>query len=52
MFSTMMVDHLADVQNRCADVFGQMHRTDAQMMLSKQITADGSVQGQGPGSDQ
>ena len=40
MFSTMMVEHLADAQNR-------MCRPDAHM-LSKQITADGSVQGQGP----
>ena len=47
MFSTMMVDHLADVQNRCTDVFRQMHGTDMQMTLSKQITADGSVKGQG-----
>ena len=50
MFSitTIMVDHIADVQNRCTDVFRQMCRTDAQMMLSKQITADGSVKGKDP----
>ena len=46
-FSVMMVDHLADPQNSCADVFGQMRGTDVQMMLSKQITADDSVRGQG-----
>ena len=43
-----MVDHLADVWNICTDVFRQMYRTDVQMTLSKQITADGSVKGQGP----
>ena len=50
MFSitTMMVDHLADVWNRCIDVFAQICRTNVQMMLSKQITADGSVKGQDP----
>ena len=44
----MMVDHLADVWNRCTDVcFGQIHGADEQVMLTKQITADESVQGQG-----
>ena len=33
MFRWMMVDHLADVWNRYADVFGQMHGTDAKMKL-------------------
>ena len=43
MFSMMMVGYLADAWNRCADVL-----RDVQMTLSKQITADGNVQGQGP----
>ena len=29
----MVVDHLADVWNRCADVFRQMSGTDVQMTL-------------------
>ena len=45
MFSMMMVGHLADVQNRYADVLA-----DVQMMLSKQITADGSVKVKVPGT--
>ena len=47
LFSTMMVCHLADAQNRCTD-FWQMHGTDLQM-CKIEVTADGSaIQGQGP----
>ena len=39
-----MVCHLADTRNRCADVFGQMHRTDVQMKLLNMKSLQMAVQ--------